>query len=191
MSSYLLNNVLIVDNRRCGEREYPELTIKCDTEELDAICKVMDIDILDGECEDIHLVLKLSGPIPVLETININNFFNFIIKPSSKNKVRVIEIEELDKTIDITNDEKISDDANSDTSEESQISEEDFPEPDHFDKTQMRNELLEKLEYHINNSKTTLKTLKIMLKEISSDEYIHLKTLNTIDNNLNELFEKK
>jgi hypothetical protein len=50
--------------------------------------------------------------------------------------------------------------------------------------------LLEKLEYNINTQKRLLKQLKIMAKEISENDFVDIKTLNTIDNNLNELFEK-
>lgn len=189
MSSFLLNNVLIVDNKKCSERENAELVIKCSTNELDNLCEVMDIDILDGKCEDVLIVLKLSGPIPVLEEININNYFRFKIKPSSKKKVRVLEIEELD--IKETPADLGTEEVESDTTTESDISEEDLPEPDYIDKCQMRNELVENLEHHIRNHKETLKKLKMMLKEISNNEHIDLKTLNMIDNNLNELFEKK
>lgn len=169
----------------------------------------MDIEILNNKCEDLHLLLKLSGPIPILEKIDIQSYYQFSIKPGSKNKVRVLEIEQLDRNYtdetqktkdnDIVEDDNIQKveadveneyESDTETSSDSNISEEDFPEPDHIDRTQMKKDLIEKLEYHISSQKRMLKQLKTMIKEISDNDFVDIKTLNTIDNNLNELFEK-
>jgi hypothetical protein len=197
--------VLIVDNRKCSDKENPELVIKCETSQLELLCKSMDIDVVDSKCEDLHISLKLSGPIAILETIDVQSYYQFSIKPSSKNKVRVLEIEQLDRKYTdekqetqadsfVVNNTKIDEliiENKSETSSDSDISsEEDFPEPDHLDRTQMKKDLLEKLEYNINTQKRLLKQLKIMAKEISENDFVDIKTLNTIDNNLNELFEK-
>jgi hypothetical protein len=207
MSNFILNNVLIVDNGKCSDKENPELVIKCETTELESLCNSMDIEILNNRCEDLHLLLKLSGPIPILEEIDIHSYYLFSIKPSSKNKVRVLEIEQLDRkyTDESQEDNNVVEDDNiqkerevvenksgydTETSSESDITEEDFPEPDHIDKIIMKKELVEKLEYHINSQKRMLKQLKTMVKEISDNDFVDIKTLNTIDNNLNELFEK-
>lgn len=210
MSNFILNNVLIVDNGKCSDKENPELIIKCETTELESLCRSMDIEILNNKCEDLHLLLKLSGPIPILEEIDIHSYYLFSIKPSSKNKVRVLEIEQLDRKYtdesqkaqednNVVEDDNIQKDRevvenesgyNTETSSESDITEEDFPEPDHIDKIIMKKELVEKLEYHINSQKRMLKQLKTMVKEISDNDFVDIKTLNTIDNNLNELFEK-
>lgn len=209
MSNFILNNVLIVDNGKCSDKENPELVVKCETSDLDSLCKSMDIEILNNKCEDLHLLLKLSGPIPILEEIDIHSYYQFSIKPSSKNKVRVLEIEQLDRKYtdenqeaqenNVVEDDNIQKDeeavknesrSDSDTSSESDITEEDFPEPDHIDKILMKKELIEKLEYHISSQKRLLKQLKTMVKEISDNDFVDIKTLNTIDNNLNELFEK-
>lgn len=200
MSNFILKNVLIVDNRKCSDKENPELIIKCETSELELLCSSMDIDILDNKSEDLYLSLKLSGPIPILEEIDIQSYYQFSIKPSSKNKVRVIEIEQLDRKYsdekqmvqgdNIVVEDELVIENESEISSDSDISEEDFPEPDHLDRTQMKKELLEKLEYHISTQKRILKKLKIMGKEISDNDFVDIKTLNTIDNNLNELFEK-
>lgn len=204
MSNFILNNVLIVDNGKCSDKENPELVIKCETTELESLCKSMDIEILNNKCEDLHLLLKLSGPIPILEEIDIHSYYMFSIKPSSKNKVRVLEIEQLDRkyTTDNQEDNVVEDDngygevvenesgSDTETSSESDITEEDFPEPDHIDKILMEKELIEKLEYHISSQKRLLKQLKKMVKQISDNDFVDIKTLNTIDNNLNELFEK-
>ena len=206
MSNFILNNVLIVDNGKCSDKENPALVIKCETTELESLCKSMDIEVLNNKCEDLHLLLKLSGPIPILEEIDINSYYLFSIKPSSKNKVRVLEIEQLDrKYTDENQEDNVVEDVNiqkdreivenesgsdTETSSESDITEEDFPEPDHIDKIIMKKELVEKLEYHITSQKRMLKQLKTMVKEISDNDFVDIKTLNTIDNNLNELFEK-
>lgn len=205
MSNFILKNVLIVDNRKCSDKENPELVIKCETSQLELLCKSMDIDVVDSKCEDLHISLKLSGPIAILETIDVQSYYQFSIKPSSKNKVRVLEIEQLDRKYTdekqetqadsfVVNNTKIDEliiENKSETSSDSDISsEEDFPEPDHLDRTQMKKDLLEKLEYNINTQKRLLKQLKIMAKEISENDFVDIKTLNTIDNNLNELFEK-
>lgn len=202
MSNYILNNVLILDNGKCSNTETPELVVKCETSQLETLCNKMDIKIINNKCEDLHLLLRLSGPIPILEEVDIQAYYRFTIKPSSKNKVRVLEIEEIEHTNQFEETEKEETflkenkdscgDIEKGPSEISDFyaSEEDFPEPDYFDKKLMKKELLEKIEFHVNNHKVILKQLKDMAKEISNKDFVDIKTLNTIDNNLNELFEK-
>jgi len=143
----------------------------------------MDIDVLESDNEYIDLSLNLSGSIPILSTINLNQKYLFKIKANSSRKVRVLEIEELEpfsfenNKIDVNSTSTIG------------VDDEDIPEPDDMDKNHMKNELLEKISIMIDSLKTNVKSLKSMQEEINK-KHVNLKTLNKVDNYLNELFEK-
>jgi|UniRef100_A0A6C0BR32 hypothetical protein len=187
-SIFLLNNVLIKDNTKCSSKETANLVVRCSKEDLNVellndVCANMDIDVLESDNEYIDLSLNLSGSIPILSTINLNQKYLFKIKANSSRKVRVLEIEELEpfsfenNKIDVNSTSTIG------------VDDEDIPEPDDMDKNHMKNELLEKISIMIDSLKTNVKSLKSMQEEINK-KHVNLKTLNKVDNYLNELFEK-
>jgi hypothetical protein len=184
-SIFLLNNVSIKDNTKCSSKETATLVVRCSKEDLNVellneVCANMDIDVLESDNEYINLSLNLSGSIPILSTINLNHKYLFKIKANSSRKVRVLEIEELEPFSFENNESDISTIGDDDG---------DIPEPDDSDKNNMKNELLEKISIMINSLNTNVKSLKSMQQEINK-KHVNLKTLNKVDNYLNELFEK-
>ena len=158
-SIFLLNNVLIKDNTKCSSKETANLVVRCSKEDLNVellndVCANMDIDVLESDNEYIDLSLNLSGSIPILSTINLNQKYLFKIKANSSRKVRVLEIEELEpfsfenNKIDVNSTSTIG------------VDDEDIPEPDDMDKNHMKNELLEKISIMIDSLKTNVKSLK-------------------------------
>jgi hypothetical protein len=195
-SIFLLNNVLIKDNTKCSSKETATLVVRCSKEDLNVellndVCANMDIDVLESDNEYINLSLNLSGSIPILSTINLNHKYLFKIKANSSRKVRVLEIEELEpfsfenNKIDVNNTSTIG----VDDGDIPEPDDGDIPEPDDIDKNHMKNELLEKISIMIDSLKTNVKSLKSMQEEINK-KHVNLKTLNKVDNYLNELFEK-
>jgi hypothetical protein len=169
---YFLNNVTIVDNQDCDSNTCPIIKVRCEKRSND-VFEYTDIEICFENKNIFVLNLPLCGPIQVLKTIDTNGLYRFKLKNTKTGKVRIFEIEELEK-VDVElpiHDEDVP------------IHDEDVPLPDDYDKAIIAKELLKTIENRITMYEGEILHLKDMKSQISHNK----KDISLIEGIYNEL----